>query len=227
MRLFFLFLLLSLQHQQLCAQKKKHPDFCGVQYEKKDVMAEQLKEQFDFLNVQENDTIVDIGAASGWYEGAFSAISGLKNISFVLLDIDSNCLSNRKVNNMLAHYSALKGEAISNKFQVVNNTIDSLWLPQNTYKKMWLMNTIHEIPDKERMAKNILNALRPGGELVILELIPKKEGALHGGCNMPELTFAQLKTLFEGQGFVLENNIDTKPKKHVRLQLLRFRKPAA
>jgi predicted methyltransferase len=226
MRLFLLFLLLSF-HQNSFAQKKKRQDFCGVRYEKKDAMAEQLKEQFDFLNVQENDTIVDIGAASGWYEGAFSTISNLKNISFVLLDIDSNCLSKRKVNNMLAHYSALKGEAISNKFQVVNNTTDSLWLPLKTYKKMWLMNTIHEIPDKERMAKNILNALRPGGELVILELIPKKEGALHGGCHMPELTFAQLKTLFEGQGFVLENNIDTKPKKHVRLQLLRFRKPAA
>jgi hypothetical protein len=95
--------------------------------------------------VQEGDTIVDIGAQSGTYEGCFLAVNNFKTVRFLLVDIDSSCLNQEKVNNMVAHYSKVKGDSIRNSFQIVQNTPDSLWLPLNQYRKAWLFNTLHEL----------------------------------------------------------------------------------
>src|ERR1700712_3360077 len=116
-------------------------------------MASQMQDQFDFLKLSENDTIVDIGAASGWYEGAFSAGNNFRHIHFILVDIDTNCLNARKLAAMTAHYSQLKGSPITNSFTLVNNTPDSLFLPASTYGKVWLLNVFHEIDDKPKMLR--------------------------------------------------------------------------
>src|SRR5215207_4442321 len=116
----------------LHAQKKRKVDkiaFCGVAIQKKENIHSFYQPQYDFLGVSENDTIVDIGAASGWFEGAFSAVSDLKHVHFFLVDIDSSCLNHQKVGNMVNHYALVKGDSITNKFSIVRNTVDSLWLP--------------------------------------------------------------------------------------------------
>lgn len=62
--------LLSFQHS--FSQNKRKVDriaFCGVKLEKKAFLEAVYQQQFDFLNLQEYDTVVDIGAGSGWYEG--------------------------------------------------------------------------------------------------------------------------------------------------------------
>lgn len=55
-----------------------------------------MQPQFDFLRVQEGDTIVDIGAQSGSYEGCFLSVNDFQKLSFVLVDIDPKCLNQRK-----------------------------------------------------------------------------------------------------------------------------------
>jgi ubiquinone/menaquinone biosynthesis C-methylase UbiE len=210
------------------AQKKDKVDkidFCGVQLKTKENIAGYYKEQFDFLKVADGDTIVDIGAGSGWYEGAFSAVSDAKDLNFILVDINLKCLNEQKIHNMLVHYSSVKGDSIRHSFQIVQNTTDSLWLPLNRFKKIWMLNTLHEIPDQGKMIRDIHAVLKEGGEIVILENPPKKEGQLHGGCKKPLLSFEQIKTLFTSNGFLFAEKIDIIRKRNSAIQMLRFVKP--
>lgn len=218
---FIIFLFLSACSFGSLAQKKQN--FCGVRYMKKDVMITQLQDQVDFLKLRENDTIVDIGAASGWYEGAVSVVSALKNLHFILLDIDSACLNKRKLDNMLVHYSGLKGEPITHSFQLIQNSVDSLYLPANSYSKVWLLNVLHEIEDKDKMLKDVYHILRTGGEIVLLEFIPKKPGAVHGGCKKPLLNIEQWKVVFERNNFQIKEVKEIiKDRGRSRINMIRF-----
>ena len=150
---FLIFLLLPVS---LHAQKKSKIDkqgFCGWQMNDKKKITSYFRQQYEFLNVQEGDTIVDIGAQSGTFEGCFLSVNDLKTVSFILVDIDSGCLNRQKLNNMIAHYSKVKGDSIRNGFQIVQNTPDSLWLPLNAYREVWIFNTLHEIPDQQKMIR--------------------------------------------------------------------------
>lgn len=216
-------LLLVVQHS--FSQKKSKVNrisFCGVRLEKKAFLEEVYQQQFDFLNLQEYDTVVDIGAGSGWYEGALSVASPLQHLNFFLVDISTDCLNATKVNNMKAHYAALKGSPITHTFTIINNTVDSLYLPARTFKKVWIMNTLHEIPDQHKMAQDIYDILQPGGEVVILEMIPRKEHELHGGCNMPLMSREQLDQLFTSHHFTVKDHIDILAKRRSPLRMIRY-----
>jgi len=220
----YLLLLLMLS---LCvsAQNKNKIDklkFCGWQLNDKQKISSNFKEQFDFLNVQEGDTIVDIGAQSGTYEGCFLAVNNFKTIRFLLVDIDSSCLNQEKVHNMIAHYSKVKGDSIRNSFQIVQNTPDSLWLPLNQYRKVWLFNTLHELPDQPKMIKDIHAILKTGGEITILEIPAKYEGQLHGGCHKPLLSLEKINALFASNGFRFSDKKLVAQKKHFDVFMARY-----
>ena len=209
----------------LSAQKKDKVDkiaFCGASAKSKEGISNYFHQQFQFLNVSEGDTIVDIGAGSGWYEGAFSAASELKELTFVLVDINPKCLNEKKVNNMISHYSKVKGDSITYRFQIVQNTPDSLHLPLNQFNKVWMLNTLHEIPDQSKMIRDIHAILKTGGEIIVLENPPKKEGQLHGGCKKPLLSFEKITSLFTANGFQFSEKLDIIRKRNSDVQMLRF-----
>jgi ubiquinone/menaquinone biosynthesis C-methylase UbiE len=223
MRYCFL-LLIVIAAAKTGAQGKQN--FCGVSYKKLGVLKQQLGEQFNFLQVRENDTIVDIGAASGWFEGAFGAGSGVNNVHFILVDIDTGCLNRKKVDAMLQSYSSLKGTPIHYSFDLVHNTTDSLKLPLTSYKKVWIFNMLHEIPDQAKMVRDVYEILQPGGEVVLLEIVPKKKGQLHGGCKKPLMEPEECTKLFESNGFHQKDAIKlTKMRKRIVFSLMRFVKP--
>lgn len=201
---------------------RKLPPFCGVSFRDKEKMIRELNWQFAFLKLQERDTVVDIGAASGWFEGAYSAASPLQHLHFVLVDIDSACLNTEKVNQMIGHYAALKGAPITHGFELVHNTPDSLFLPAATYGKAWLLNVLHEVDKKEKLLADIRSILREGGELVILELSPQYPGQLHGGCKKPLWDLAQWRAVLEGNGFHFVEEQAVRRNKRQELRMMRF-----
>lgn len=206
------------------AQKKDKIDkieFCGWKMKNKKGIKAYMQPQFDFLQVQEGDTIVDIGAQSGSYEGCFLSVNNFQNLSFILVDIDPKCLNQQKVNNMITHYAGVKGDSIKANFKIVQNTADSLWLPQNSFQKVWLLNTLHEIPDQAKMVRDIYSVLRTGGEIVILELTPDYEGQLHGGCHKPLMNFEKINEVFTSNGFRLADRKNFVRKRN-DLLMLRF-----
>lgn len=225
-KLLILFIVLVFCYSQLLAQKRNKSidkyGFCGFIIEKKKFLDEIYKVQFEYLNLQENDTIVDIGSQSGSYLGAFSATMPFQNLHFVMVDIDSTCMNKSTLSRVLQHYDSVGGKKITNTFQLVNNTVDSLWLPLASYNKVWILNTLHEIPDRTKMIKDMYNILRPGGEVVILEMIPKKKGDLHGGCNMPLQTIEEWKAYFTQNGFTCHSEFEIRQKKRSPIVMMRF-----
>lgn len=223
LRIFFCFIfffpvLLSAQQK---SKIEKLP-FCGWQTKDKEKIRSYNQPQYEFLKVQDGDTIVDIGAASGAFEGTFLSVNDFPNVSFILVDINPDCLNTQKVNNMITFYSGVKRDSIRNHFQIVQNTSDSLWLPLNRYKKVWLINTLHEIPDQAKMVKDICNILQPGGEIIILENPPKREGQLHGGCHKPLLSFDTINNLFTQNGFAYSERKDIIRKRNSDILMIRF-----
>ena len=180
---------------------KEFRNFVEPAWINKEKLVAKMKPQFDFLNVQEGDTIVDLGAQSGWYAAAFSVATGLQKLSFVLVDIDSACLNQNKLQMLLAHYSKMQDSPITNTFKIVVNTPDSLWLPANTYNKVLLMNTLHEIPDALAFIKDIHFVMHEGGEVIVQEMAPTKPRHLHGGCKKPLMTLTAMQDLFSEAGF--------------------------
>lgn len=197
--LVLLFLELPAQHKG--AEKK---GFCGAKLNSKGAIQSILKENLEFFRISHNDTIADIGAASGWMEGALSVISPARNVSFYLVDIDTGCLNQRMVNNMRAHYEALSDSPFTNRFVLVNNTPDSLFLPHNFLPKLWIINTLHEVPDPMKMVKAIASVVRTGGEVFVLEVPRMREGQVHGGCKLPLLTRDEIMALFAAGGFAYQ-----------------------
>lgn len=202
--------LLMISHTGYAQKKSKQEKlpFCGVRIENKEPLNEVYKQEVNFLELKENDTIVDIGAGSGWYEGALSAAMPLEHVHFFLVDISKECLNETKVNNMKDYYSSLKGSPITNTFTLINNTPDSLYLPARTFKKVWILNTLHEIPDPSKMIRDIYNILQPGGEVIILEVVPRKPHERHVGCRKPLLSKQEWNELFTAHHFSVGNTLD-------------------
>jgi ubiquinone/menaquinone biosynthesis C-methylase UbiE len=174
--------------------------FCGAKINSKAAIQRILKENLEFFRLQDNDTIADIGAASGWMEGALSVASPARHIDFYLVDIDTGCLNQRMIGNMRQHYEAIKGEALTHRFIPVHNTSDSLYLPHGFFPKVWLINTLHEVSEPDKMVAAIARILRIGGEVIVLEIPRVGNGHKHKGCNKPLLSRDEIQQLFKAAG---------------------------
>jgi hypothetical protein len=187
--------------------KVKKLKFCGYKYKDTAQLRMHFEQQIAFLQIQDGDTIADIGSSSGAYIGAINVIADFKKVHFILVDIDSNCLNSTKVNNMIAHYEGLKGKPFNNSIGFVLNTIDSLWLPMNSKKKLWIFNTLHEIPDKAGIIKQMSAVLQTGGEIIIAELMATEKNKIHGGCRDPLMSDDEIKKLMDAAGFNFKNMV--------------------
>jgi ubiquinone/menaquinone biosynthesis C-methylase UbiE len=186
-------------------EKVKKLKFCGYKYKDSALLRKHFEQQLAFLQINSGDTIVDIGSSSGAYIGAINVIADFKNTHFILVDIDSNCLNSTKVNNMIAHYQNLRGTPFNNSISFVVNTTDSLYLPLNSKRKLWIFNTLHEIPDKAAMIKQMAAVLQTGGEIIIAELMATEKRKIHTGCNKPLMSDDEIKKLMDAAGFDFKN----------------------
>jgi ubiquinone/menaquinone biosynthesis C-methylase UbiE len=200
-----LLICITISFAQRNEEKVKKLKFCGYKYKDSSMLRKHFEQQLAFLQINDRDTIVDVGSSSGSYIGCLNVIAEFKNAHFILVDIDSNCLNSTKVSNMISHYEGIRGKPFDNSISFVVNTVDSLWLPLNRYKKMWIFNTLHEIPDKAGIIRQMSAVLQPGGEIIIAELLPTEKRKIHGGCNEPLMTEEEIKVLMNNLGFDFKN----------------------
>jgi ubiquinone/menaquinone biosynthesis C-methylase UbiE len=205
-------------------EKIKKLKFCGYTYKDSAFLRTHFEQQLAFLQINNGDTIVDIGSSSGAYIGAINVIAEFKNVHFILVDIDSSCLNSTKLSNMITYYENLKGSSFNNSTSFLVNTTDSLYLPLNSKKKLWLFNTLHEIPDKAVIIKQMAAVLQTGGEIIIAELMASEKNKIHGGCKYPLMTEAALKKLMQDAGFLFKNvAVNPIPAKKIRNPYCLFR----
>ena len=160
------------------------------------------------LAVQPGMSIADIGAGSGYHSTLLSKMVG--NGKVYAVDVEPE---------MIAYLNdRIKREGKKNIIPVLG-TEKKVSLPANSMDMMLLVDVYHEFSYPYEMALSMLEALKPGGKLVLVEFraedpnVPIK--AIH------KMSQQQAVKEFKAAGFSFEKNISNLPWQHCLI----FRKP--
>ena len=160
------------------------------------------------LAVQPGTVIADIGAGSGYHSTLLSKMVG--NGKVYAVDVEPE---------MIAYLNErIKREGKKNIIPVLS-TEKAVSLPANSMDMMLLVDVYHEFSFPYEMARSMLEALKPGGKLVLVEFraedwnVPIK--AIH------KMSQQQAVKEFKAAGFSFEKNISNLPWQHCLI----FRKP--
>ena len=160
------------------------------------------------LAVQPGQVIADIGAGSGYHSTLLSKMVG--NGKVFAVDVEPE---------MIAYLNdRIKREGKKNILPVLG-TEKNVALPANSMDQMLLVDVYHEFSFPYEMTLSMLEALKPGGKLVLVEFraedpnVPIK--AIH------KMSERQAVKEFKAAGFTFEKNISNLPWQHCLI----FRKP--
>ncbi|MCM0042645.1 MAG: class I SAM-dependent methyltransferase [Algoriphagus sp.] len=160
------------------------------------------------LAVQPGMAIADIGAGSGYHSTLLSKMVGNGKVYAVDVEREMNAFLNERI----------KREGKKNIIPVLS-TEKTVSLPANSMDMMLLVDVYHEFSFPYEMALSMLEALKPGGKLVLVEFraedpnVPIK--AIH------KMSQQQAVKEFKAAGFSFEKNISNLPWQHCLI----FRKP--
>ena len=171
-------------------------------------MEENTSQLLKNLAVQPGAAIADIGAGSGYHSTLLSKMVGTGKVYAV--DVEPE---------MIAYLKArIKLEGHKNIIPVLS-TEQKVSLPANSIDIMLLVDVYHEFSFPYEMTLSMLEALKPGGKLVLVEFRAEDP-------NVPIKTIhkmgeQQAVKEFKASGFLFEKNIGNLPWQHCLI----FRKP--
>ena len=61
-------------------------------------------------------------------------------------------------------------QGLASRIRTVKADLDSAWPAVESVDVVWASNCLHEMPNTERIFKDIFGALRPGGRLAVIEM---------------------------------------------------------
>ena len=153
------------------------------------------------MGIKPNDTIADIGAGSGYHAFRMAPIAN-KGMVYAV-DIQTEMLmaieNSKETNNIKNIKTILGGEK-------------SVYLAENSVDKILMVDVYHEFSFPIEMIKSITIALKPKGELFLIEYrgedpnVPIK--------RIHKMTEKQAVKEMEAAGFKLKINIDNLPWQH-------------
>ena len=160
------------------------------------------------LAVQPGMAIADIGAGSGYHSTLLSNMVG--NGKVYAVDVEPE---------MIAYLNErIKREGKKNIIPVLS-TEKAVSLPANSMDMMLLVDVYHEFSFPYEMTRSMLEALKPGGKLVLVEFRAEDQ-------NVPIKTIHKMSQQqavkeLKAAGFSFEKNISNLPWQHCLI----FRKP--
>ena len=153
------------------------------------------------MRIELNDRIADIGAGSGYH--VFKMAPLTKKGVVYAIDIQNEMLE--------VIQSKIKSLKIKNVKTVLGSE-KRIHLPNNSVYKILMVDVYHEFNYPKEMIASIKNALKPNGELFLIEYrgedprVPIKK--LH------KMTEKQAVKEMEASGFTLKENISNLPWQH-------------
>lgn len=97
---------------------------------------------------------------------------------------------------------------MTSDYKMIPGDERSTSLPENTFDKILIINSFHEFTLLAEMLAAIKKKLKPGGILYIDEALPKRQGQLHGICNLPMLKSEETISVFANNGFEYVKGVD-------------------
>jgi FkbM family methyltransferase len=171
-------------------------------------MEENTTQLLKNLAVQPGTVIADIGAGSGYHSTLLSKMVG--NGKVYAVDVEPEMIAYMK--------DRIKLEGHKNIIPVLS-TEQKVSLPANSIDVMLLVDVYHEFSFPYEMTLSMLEALKPGGKLVLVEF--RAEDPNVPIKTIHKMSEQQAVKEFKASGFLFEKNIGNLPWQHCLI----FRKP--
>ena len=116
------------------------------------------------LNLKPGGQVADIGCHEGYMTFKLSTVVGEKGLVYAV-DIEQNKLDQLKINkenSKVKNIVAIKGD------------YDDPKLPINSLDAVIVVDTYHEMDDHDAILQHVMNALKPGGHVVLCEPIAEE-----------------------------------------------------
>lgn len=153
------------------------------------------------LAIQPGMVIADIGAGSGYHSTLLSKMVG--NGKVYAVDVERE---------MIAYLNErIKREGKKNIIPVLGSE-KQVSLPANSMDMMLLVDVYHEFSFPYEMARSMLEALKPGGKLVLVEF--RAEDSNVPIKTIHKMSQPQAVKEFKAAGFSFEKNISNLPWQH-------------
>ncbi len=133
------------------------------------------------IEIKKGEKIASVGAGYGDQEVVMSIFND--DIDWTLQDIDSTVLNPQLFNDVLHYFENIIKKPIKVKFSIVIGNEQKTNLSENTYDKILIINTYHEITERASILADVQRALKKSGKIIIVEGMAKKKGQIHQGCN--------------------------------------------
>ena len=171
-------------------------------------MEENTTQLLKNLALQPGTVIADIGAGSGYHSTLLSKMVGNGKVYAVEVEPE-----------MIAYLTdRIKLEGHKNIIPVLS-TEQKVSLPANSIDVMLLVDVYHEFSFPYEMTLSMLEALKPGGKLVLVEF--RSEDPNVPIKTIHKMSEQQAVKEFMASGFLFEKNIGNLPWQHCLI----FRKP--
>ena len=153
------------------------------------------------MKIKSNEVIADIGAGSGYH--AFRIASLVTNGLVYAVDIQPEML--------MAIEKTKQFRKVEN-IKTILGTEKTVELPKNSVDKILMVDVYHEFSFPVEMINSIKNALKPNGELFLIEY--RAEDLKVPIKRIHKMTEEQAVKEMKAAGLVLKENIDNLPWQH-------------
>ena len=158
------------------------------------------------MKIKSNEVIADIGAGSGYH--AFRIASLVTNGLVYAVDIQPEML--------MAIEKTKEFRKVEN-IKTILGTEKTVELPKNSVDKILMVDVYHEFSFPVEMINSIKNALKPNGELFLIEY--RAEDLKVPIKRIHKMTEEQAVKEMKAAGLVLKQNIDNLPWQHCMIFL--------
>jgi len=153
------------------------------------------------MKIKTNDTIADIGAGSGYH--VFKMAPLAENGLVYAVDIQPEMVETIELKK--------RSKRMSN-IETVLGSEKSINLPKNSIDKILLVDVYHEFSYPIELVKSIKNALKPNGQLFLIEY--RGEDLTVPIKKIHKMTEKQSIAEMKAAGLSLKENIDNLPWQH-------------
>ena len=156
------------------------------------------------MSLKSNDTIADVGAGSGYHVFRIAPLVNKGMVYAVDIQIE-----------MLMAIEKTKESTKIRNIETILGTEKSIHLPKNSVNKILMVDVYHEFNFPIEMINSIKNALKPNGQLFLIEY--RGEDPKVPIKKIHKMTEKQAVKEMEAAGFKLKENIDNLPWQHCML----------
>lgn len=154
------------------------------------------------FKIENGDYVADVGAASGWIEGAMAVFTD--SVTFFIEDIDTNLLNKEQLDAVVKHYSKLRMNPQSNNFHLVIGSQFRTGLLEYTFNKIILNNVLHEIKFPYSILNDLYYKLKQTGKIIVHENFSNKYKIIrHDGCLIKAFKSSYVFQMFKVSDYYL------------------------